>query len=54
MPSIGAHCHELRIRDQSKDWRVIYHFDDNAIVILDVFQKTTKETPKSITDICRR
>ena len=23
MPSIGVHCHELRIRDEHKNWRII-------------------------------
>jgi hypothetical protein len=22
-PSIGTHCHELRIRDQDKNWRIV-------------------------------
>src|SRR6056297_3364089 len=33
MPSIGKHCHELRINDQNKTWRIIYFIDDDAIVI---------------------
>ncbi len=24
MPSIGARCHELRVRDRNKTWRLIY------------------------------
>ena len=54
MPSIGAHCHELRIRDQNKDWRILYRMDADAIVIADVFQKTTRETPNSVIENCKR
>ncbi|SRR5712692_2111341 len=54
MPSIGARCHELRVRDQNKNWRIIYHVDDDAIVIFEVFQKTTRETPQSVMENCRR
>jgi phage-related protein len=48
MPSIGARCHELRIQDQSKTWRIIYRVDADAIVIAEVFAKTTQATPKHV------
>lgn len=54
MPSIGPRCHELRIRDQDKDWRIIYRIDDDALVIVGVFNKTTRETPKSVIKNCQR
>ncbi len=53
MPGIGKGCHELRIQDANKTWRIIYHVDSEAIVILDVFTKTTQQTPKSVIDICK-
>jgi len=54
MPDIGRRCHELRIRDQDKNWRIIYRVDDDAIVIIEVYQKTTRQTPANIIDICRK
>ena len=54
MPSIGAHCHELRVRDASKNWRIIYRIDNDAILILEVFHKTTRTTPDSIIDTCQK
>jgi phage-related protein len=54
MPGIGAHCHELRMRDENKNWRIIYRLDSDAIIVAEVFQKTTRETPASIIDNCRR
>jgi phage-related protein len=53
MPGIGNACHELRIRDTSKIWRIVYHVDTEAIVILEVFAKTTQQTPKFVIDTCR-
>ncbi|OUL18762.1 transposase [Nostoc sp. T09] len=50
MPSIETHCHELRIRDADKNWRIIYRIDDDAILILEVFNKTTRTTPSSVID----
>lgn len=54
MPSIGARCHELRIVDAGKTWRVVYRIDPDAIVIADVFQKTTAQTPGRVIEDCRR
>jgi phage-related protein len=54
MPSIGSHCHELRVRDRDKIWRIIYRIDDDAIAIVEVFSKTTRTTPKSVIDICQK
>jgi phage-related protein len=54
MPSIGSRCHELRIRDEGQNWRIIYRLDRDAIVIADVFAKTTRQTPKHVIQICQR
>ena len=53
MPAIGQGCHELRVRDANKTWRIIYHIDSEAIVILEVFAKTTAVTPRSVIDTCK-
>jgi phage-related protein len=52
MPSIGPRCHELRIKDRQKSWRIVYRIDNDAIVIAEVFAKTTQKTPKHVIDIC--
>jgi phage-related protein len=54
MPSIGARCHELRVRDADENWRIIYRVDGDAIVIAEVFAKTTNQTPKHIINACQR
>lgn len=54
MRAIGRHCHELRIRDDRADWRIIYRVDPDAIVILDVFAKTTPKTPDKVIADCKR
>lgn len=54
MPSIGKRCHELRISDKNKDWRIIYRIDHDAIIILEVFQKKTQKTPKLVIDTCKK
>lgn len=54
MPTIGTRCHELRIIDGDKNWRIVYRIDTDAIVILEVFQKKTQAIPKSVIDNCKR
>ena len=54
MPTIGTRCHELRIVDAGKTWRIVYRLDVDAIVIVDVFQKTTQQTPTRVIQDCRR
>ena len=53
MSDIGKACHELRIRDGARSWRIVYHIDASAIVILEVFSKTTTKTPQAIIDVCK-
>ena len=53
MPSIGRGCHELRIPDENRTWRIVYYVDTLAIVVLDVFAKTTSQTPQAVIDVCK-
>jgi phage-related protein len=53
MVAIGARCHELRIVDRDHNWRIVYRIDPDAIVILDVFSKRTRQTPSEVIDRCR-
>jgi len=54
MPAIGARCHELRIIDRVATWRVVYRIDEDAIIVLEVFSKKSRDIPKSVVDTCRR
>ena len=54
MPAIGRRCHELRIGDAGKTWRIVYRLDSDAVVIADVFQKATPRTPTRVMQECRR
>jgi phage-related protein len=54
MPGIGVRCHELRVNDRNKTWRLVYRIDADAIVILEVFEKKTSQTPRQIIEKCQR
>ena len=53
MSSIGRGCHELRIPDENRTWRIVYFVGTEAIVILEVFAKTTSQTPQTVIDVCK-
>src|SRR2546429_6703421 len=47
MPSIGRRCHELPGSDKPRDWRLVYPHETDAILIFEVFWKTTPQTAHS-------
>jgi phage-related protein len=54
MPDIGARCHELRIRDRDQNWRILYRTDSDAVVIAEVWNKTTRATPQRVITQAKR
>jgi phage-related protein len=54
MPAVGKRCHELRVVDADATWRIVYHIAADAIVILGVFGKKSRTTPKRRLNEARR
>ena len=54
MPRLGARCHELRITDEKKEWRILYRVDAAELLIVDVFVKKRMQTATSIIDEGKR
>ena len=54
LPAVGARCHELRIVDADASWRIVYRVDADAVVIVDVFRKKSRATPRSVSEVCRK
>jgi phage-related protein len=48
MPEIGPRCHELRVKDAGAEWRIMYRTDPDAVLVVDVFNKKTRETPPAV------
>lgn len=45
MPSLGASCHELRVKDESGIYRAFYYLKiEDQILIFHAFQKKTEKT----------
>ena len=54
MPQIGPRCHELRVRAEDTNWRIIYRIDERAILVVDIFKKKSAATPKRVIESCKR
>jgi phage-related protein len=54
MPSVGSRCLELRVVDERVAWRILCRVDADAVVVADVFRKSTQRTPQPVIDRCRR
>lgn len=54
MPVVGKRCHELRINDRQKTWRIVYRIDDDAVIIDDVFEKKTEQAPHHIIETSKK
>jgi len=44
----------LWINDRNLTWRIVYHVATDAVVVLDVFSKTTEATPLGVVGACRQ
>lgn len=54
LPSLGPRCGALRIRDEGHSWRVMYRVDKDAVLIVEVYAKTTRKIPQEVIDRCQR
>jgi phage-related protein len=54
MPAIAPRCHEPRIRDRGRVWRIVYRLDSDAVLILEIFDRKTTKTPRPVSEDCRR
>lgn len=54
MPDICNNCHELRINDKDKLWRIFYRIDPDNIVILHILDKKTNKTPQKDINLCKK
>jgi phage-related protein len=54
MPVIGPRCHELRLPDRGRNWRIFYLLAADAVVILGILDKQTQQTPLEVVRACQR
>lgn len=55
MPSIGKGVHELRFRERSGIYRVVYFLAGGGLIwLLHAFQKKTQQTPQHNIDVAKK
>jgi len=54
MPVIGPRCHELRLHDEGRKWRIFYFVGTRVIVVLAIVAKKSTRTPQGVIEGCRR
>lgn len=55
MPTIGRGVHELRLRDRSGQYRIVYALVlRGSVHVLHAFKKTTRTTPQRNISVARR
>jgi phage-related protein len=54
MPCVGARCLELRVKDQTAEWRIVCRADRDAVLVVCVFSKKTRATPESVIAVCKK
>ncbi|MDL1979873.1 MAG: type II toxin-antitoxin system RelE/ParE family toxin [Deltaproteobacteria bacterium] len=54
IPDLCSRCHELRIKDKDKWYRIIYRIDQDAILLLHAFEKKSNKIPKTIMETCKQ
>jgi phage-related protein len=54
MPSIGRGVHELRVKDADHEWRIVYRTNERIVLVVEIFEKKTRKTPKPVIDLCKK
>ena len=55
MPSLGRGVHELRLKDRSGNYRIIYCIRGQAdILLVHAFKKTSQQTPRQAIEVAKR
>ena len=54
LPIVGPRCGALRVRDDQHNWRIMYRLDATEIVVIDVYDKKTKQIPDEVIARCKK
>src|SRR6266446_4626392 len=54
LPIVGPRCGALRVRDGDHSWRIMYRVDSDAVLVLEVYAKKTKQIPQEVINRCKK
>ena len=54
LPDVGRRCGALRVRDAQHNWRIMFRIDSDALLVLEVYPKTTRKIPDEVIERCQQ
>src|SRR6266849_9297522 len=54
LPVVGPRCGALRVRDGEHNWRIMFRIDRDAVLILEVYAKKTRQIPQEVIERCKK
>lgn len=54
LPDVGPRCGALRVRDADHNWRIMYRIDADAVLVLEVYAKRTRQIPGEVMQRCKQ
>jgi phage-related protein len=54
LPIVGPRCGAIRVRDDQHNWRIMYRVDATVVLVIDVYDKKTKQIPNAVIVRCKR
>jgi phage-related protein len=54
MIAIGKSCYELRLRDAGTNWRLVFRVDEDAVIVVGLFRKTSPSATGRLIAVSRR
>lgn len=54
LPIVGPRCGAIRVRDEARNWRIMYRIDADAVLIVDVYAKKTRTIPDEVINRCQK
>ena len=54
LPDVGPRCGALRVRDAGHNWRIMVRIDPDAVLVLEVYAKRTRQIPREVMQRCKQ
>jgi phage-related protein len=54
LPNVGPRCGALRVRDAEHNWRIMYRIDPDAVLVVEVYSKKTRQIPDQVIERCKQ
>ena len=54
LPILGPRCGAIRVRDDQHNWRIMYRIDATEVLVVDVYDKKTRQIPDEVFDRCMK